>query len=167
MPITVEGHVIGAIGVSGASSADEDQELAVIGARAAASFSADEHTADAFYADANTVRARFTSGGLLLDNDAYKVDAGRREHAGEVELHTFVTDVMYVLEGEATVVTGGEVTDRREVGFGEYRGSALRGGTAQRLSKGDVMVVPQGVPHWFREVAGPLLYYVVKIVQAH
>jgi glc operon protein GlcG len=34
MPIVHDGHVIGAIGVSGASSADEDQELAVLGATA-------------------------------------------------------------------------------------------------------------------------------------
>src|SRR5919201_1956203 len=33
IPISYDGHVIGAIGVSGASSADEDQELAVIGSR--------------------------------------------------------------------------------------------------------------------------------------
>jgi mannose-6-phosphate isomerase-like protein (cupin superfamily) len=65
------------------------------------------------------------------------------------------------------VVTGGEVLDRREVGPGEYRGSALRGGTAQRLRPGEVMVVPQGVPHWFQSVDGPLTYYVVKVVQAH
>ena len=35
MPIIVDGHVIGAIGVSGATSAPEDQELAAIGAAAA------------------------------------------------------------------------------------------------------------------------------------
>jgi glc operon protein GlcG len=34
MPITHEGHVIGAVGVSGATSADEDQALAVLGVRA-------------------------------------------------------------------------------------------------------------------------------------
>ena len=32
MPVVVGGRVVGAVGVSGASSADEDQELAVIGA---------------------------------------------------------------------------------------------------------------------------------------
>src|SRR5919109_4113571 len=37
VPITHDGEVIGAVGVSGASSADEDQELAVIGAEAAES----------------------------------------------------------------------------------------------------------------------------------
>jgi glc operon protein GlcG len=35
VPITVDGEVVGAVGVSGARSADEDQELAVVGARAA------------------------------------------------------------------------------------------------------------------------------------
>jgi glc operon protein GlcG len=172
MPIVYQDQVIGAIGVSGASSADEDQELATLGANAAASFDAtgDATGADGsavFHADAETVTRTFLTGGLLLDADLYKVDAGRREAAGQVELHTYVTDVMYVLEGEATVVTGGRVRDRHEVGPGEYRGSALEGGAAQRVRKGDVMVVPQGVPHWFQSVAGPLLYYVVKVVQAH
>src|SRR6185503_17801033 len=35
IPIELDGHVVGAIGVSGATSADEDNELAGIGARAA------------------------------------------------------------------------------------------------------------------------------------
>ncbi|MGH2798436.1 MAG: GlcG/HbpS family heme-binding protein, partial [Thermoleophilaceae bacterium] len=33
-PISVDGHVIGAVGVSGATSADEDRELALLGAAA-------------------------------------------------------------------------------------------------------------------------------------
>jgi glc operon protein GlcG len=123
--------------------------------------------ASVFHADAQAVAAKFQSGGLLLDTQMYKVDAGRRTAAGEVELHTYVTDIMYVLEGEATVVTGGEITQRRQVGPGEYKGVSIEGGTSQQLKKGDVMVVPQGVPHWFQSVTGPLLYYVVKVAQAH
>jgi glc operon protein GlcG len=168
MPIVYQDRVIGAIGVSGASSADEDQELASMGAQAAALFGADSADETAvFHADAMAVAAKFQAGGLLLDTAAYKVDAGRRVAPGEVELHASVTDIMHVLVGEATVVTGGEVMDRRTVGPGEYRGSAIQGGTAQRLGPGDVMVIPQGVPHWFTTVTGPLLYYVVKVVQAH
>ena len=165
MPIVYADNVIGAIGVSGASSADEDQELAVIGANATSQFDR-VSSAGVFHADAESVTRKFMTGGLLLDTDVYKIDAGRRLAAGEVELHTSVTDIMYVLEGAATVVTGGIVVDRRQVGPGEYRGASLVGGTAQRLRKGDVMVVPQGVPHWFRSVEGPLQYYVVKVVQA-
>ena len=39
-PIVYEGHVIGAVGVSGATSADEDRELALIGAAAPAAVTA-------------------------------------------------------------------------------------------------------------------------------
>jgi glc operon protein GlcG len=41
MPIVHDGHVVGAVGVSGASSADEDQELAVLGTEAIAAAIAD------------------------------------------------------------------------------------------------------------------------------
>jgi glc operon protein GlcG len=44
----------------------------------------------------------------------------------------------------------------------EIRGRAIEGGTVQRLAKGDVVIVPSGVPHWFREVQAPFVYYVVK-----
>jgi uncharacterized protein GlcG (DUF336 family)/uncharacterized RmlC-like cupin family protein len=164
MPIVHDGQVLGAIGVSGASSADEDQELATLGA--SAPLTRDASQPSVFHAPAEAVAAKFQTGGLLLDTDAYKVDAGRRTGPGEVELHTSVTDMMYVLDGEASVVTGGEMVNRRQVGPGEYRASATRGGTTQRLARGDVMVIPAGVPHWFKEVPGPLTYYVVKVVQS-
>ena len=42
------------------------------------------------------------------------------------------------------------------------RGSAIEGGQPRMLVKGDVMVIPNGVPHWFENVQAPFLYYVVK-----
>lgn len=168
VPISWGGQVVGAIGVSGASSADEDSELALIGAAVAGSFQEGEpQAAEVFYAGGDRVQARFETGGLLLSAPQYKVDAGRRDRPGEVEFHTWETDIMYVLEGTATVVTGGEMVERRQVGPGEYRASSVRGGAEHRLSPGDVLVIPGGVPHWFKEVPGPFLYYVVKSIQAH
>jgi glc operon protein GlcG len=168
VPIMFDGQVVGAIGVSGASSADEDSELASIGARAAESFTtSDSVPADVFYADGDTVAAKFRSGGLLLSTPQYKIDAGRRESGGEVEFHTWETDIMYVLDGTATVVTGGEMIDKRQVGPGEYRAASVRGGTTHHLSRGDVLAIPNGVPHWVKEVSGPFLYYVVKVIQPH
>jgi glc operon protein GlcG len=168
VPLLYDGQVVGAIGVSGASSADEDSELATIGAQAAKSFRQGElGTADVFYADGDIVAAKFQTGGLLLNVPEYKIDAGRRERPGEVEFHTWETDIMYVLDGEATVVTGGEMVDRRQVGPGEYRATSVRGGTTHSLSRGDVLAIPNGVPHWFKDVSGPFLYYVVKVIQSH
>jgi hypothetical protein len=58
---------------------------------------------------------------------------------------------------------GGTVVAPKATGPGEIRGSAIEGGETRALAPGDVVVVPHGVPHWFREVQGPLTYYVVKV----
>jgi uncharacterized protein GlcG (DUF336 family) len=162
MPINVEGEVIGAVGVSGASSADEDQELAVIGAETAAAAAADGDRAAAYF-DSDTVRETLERGGLLLDTPGYKIDAGRREAPGEVEYHDHVVDVMRVVEGNATVITGGEMKGPREVAPGELRAESVEGGTEHRLSEGDVLAIPNGVPHQFVSVSDPFLYFVVKV----
>jgi glc operon protein GlcG len=163
IPIVVDGEVAGAIGVSGASSADEDQELAVIGAEAAAAAAARGSANGASYFPSDEVRKRFEEGGLLLDTRGYKIDAGRREAPGEVEYHEHVVDVMRVVEGEATVITGGELVEPREVGAGELRADSIEGGTKHELSEGDVLAVPNGVPHQFVSVSDPFLYFVVKV----
>jgi glc operon protein GlcG len=169
IPILHDGQVIGAIGVSGASSADEDNELAILGATAAQAAAAaaissiDGSGNGAIFFASDAVRRKFETGGLLVDAQRYKIDAGRREAPGEVEYHERVTDVMHVLEGTATVVTGGEMVDTREVGPGELRARTSEGGTRHRLAKGDVLAIPSGVPHQFVEVSDPFLYFVVKV----
>src|ERR671935_59968 len=77
VPIEHDGEVIGAVGVSGASSADEDRELALIGARAL-----EPSSNGAAHFDRDTVDAKFRNGGLLLDTHGYKLDAGRRTAPG-------------------------------------------------------------------------------------
>ncbi|MGH3333595.1 MAG: heme-binding protein [Nocardioidaceae bacterium] len=156
IPIRRDGHVVGAVGVSGASSADEDQELSEIAVASA-------DGSDAAYFSAGELREQFATGGLLLDTPAYKVDAGRRATSGEVEFHEGVTDVMHVVEGTATVVTGGEMHGVRQVGPGELRAASTDGGTPHHVSAGDVLVVPSGVPHHFVEVSDPFLYLVAKV----
>jgi uncharacterized protein GlcG (DUF336 family)/mannose-6-phosphate isomerase-like protein (cupin superfamily) len=160
MPILHDGHVVGAVGVSGASSADEDQELAVLGAQAA---TADDSRGEATFFSNAQVAAKFETGGLLLDSPGYKVDAGRRTAPGEVEFHQHVVDIMHVVQGRATVVTGGQMVDQRPVGPGEVRASTIEGGTSHELADGDVLVVPAGVPHQFVTVSDPFLYFVAKV----
>ena len=166
VPVEHDGEVIGAIGVSGATDADEDRELAEIGARAlemeiAAHPNGSANGAQHFPAAA--VEERFRSGGLLLDEPGYKIDAGRRVEPGEVEYHEHVVDVMHVVQGTATVVTGGSMVDPREVAPGELRSATVDGGDPHELGEGDVFAIPNGVPHRFTEVSDPFLYFVVKV----
>lgn len=109
------------------------------------------------------VAAALQKGAVLLDDGAYMIHASRREAAGQAEVHDSDTDIIYVLQGSTLFVTGGTVTGGMRTAPDEIRGAAIEGGEARMLTKGDVIVVPRGTPHWFKEVSGPVLYYVVKV----
>jgi len=112
------------------------------------------------------VKAAFAKGAPLVEVVDYKIHASRREGPGVAEIHTRDTDIAYILQGSATLVTGGSVADAKEIGPEELRGPASQGGEIRRVVVGDVVVIPNGVPHWFKEVKAPFLYYVVKVRQA-
>ena len=88
------------------------------------------------------MRARFETGGLLLDTPRYKLDAGRRTGPGDSELHESVVDIMRVVRGTAKVTAGT---------------------TSYELNEGDVLVIPNGVPHQFVDASDPFLYFVTKV----
>jgi glc operon protein GlcG len=177
IPIMVDGQVVGGIGVSGAASAAQDEELAMAGANAvmggvtSKSSSAEPASAapaatTALFIDQKDVTAAFAKDGTLVETPGFKVNASRRDAPGQAEIHTRATDVIYVVEGSATFVTGGKAIDPKQVAPNEIRGRAIEGGEAHQISKGDVVVVPAGTPHWFREVRGPFLYFVCKPIAA-
>lgn len=129
---------------------------AQVGSKAASGGSGATHIPAARVSEA------FAKGVPLLETGLYKIHASRREAPGMAEVHVKDTDIVYVLEGTATLVTGGEVVGGETTATDEIRGASIRGGRPQRLVRGDVFVVPNGVPHQFTEVQGPFLYYVVK-----
>jgi mannose-6-phosphate isomerase-like protein (cupin superfamily) len=86
-----------------------------------------------------------------------------REKNGQAELHKDSADVMFVLEGNATLVTGGSVLNPKTTGPGEVRGDSVQGGTSVKLSKGSVAHIPANVPHQLLIPAGhTFTYFIVK-----
>jgi len=170
VPIVVDGRTVGGIGVSGAASAAQDEELAIAGASALAATSADlasyappapPPAAVSFFSH-EQVGSAFGKGTPLLENGAFKVHASRREAAGLAEVHAAEADIAYVREGSATLVTGGTLVNARSIEPNELRGDGIVGGQERELSPGDVVVIPKGVPHWFKRVTNPFTYFVVK-----
>jgi glc operon protein GlcG len=170
VPITIDGQIVGGVGVSGASSAQQDEELAMAGANV---FSADAKMSDTttmksspiMFFDKSQVSASFSRGAVLLDgtNRNYMVHTSRRDKPGQAEIHTLDTDIIYVMEGTATFVTGGTAVDAKETAPNEIRGSRIEGGETRQLSQGEVIIVPNNTPHWFKEVGGAFLYYTIKV----
>jgi len=169
IPITVEGQIVGGVGVSGAATADQDEQLAIAGSKAfdanTASMSGDPAPPVSYW-EKSKVDEAFSKGSVLFDGSEgrnYMVHASRREKPGQAEIHTKDADVIYVLQGKATLVTGGQAVDAKTTASDELRGSSIRDGKTQVIAKGDVIIVPHGVPHQFLEVTNPFLYYVVKV----
>lgn len=107
----------------------------------------------------------FAKGQPLQMNSSYKVQAGRRDGPGLVEIHTHDTDIFYITEGSATLITGGTAVDPKATAPGELRADKSTGGVTRHIAKGDVVIIPAGVPHWMPEVSKPFVYFVVKVTQ--
>lgn len=169
VPITIDGQIVGGVGVSGAASAQQDEELAIAGANvlsdAKVSDMAPANRPPVLFYDAKQVSTSFSTGAVLLDGSDrhYMVHTSRRDKPGLAEIHNVDTDIIYVLQGSATFVTGGDAVDAKEIAPNEIRGSRIEGGVARQIAKGEVIIVPNNTPHWFKEVNGEFLYYTIKI----
>ena len=87
-----------------------------------------------------------------------------RQHSGGGELHQNFADIFYILDGRASVVTGGSLVDEKTSGPGEMRGKSVDGGSRQELKAGDVVHIPAGMPHQMLVAEGEsITYYVVKV----
>lgn len=176
IPLEWEGKVVGAIGVSGAVSAQQDEELAIVGAKALGSMEMAQMTNGrspfpVTYIESEKVAASFAKGAVLVGEDEnmmhalrnYMVHASHRDKPGVVEIHEFDTDIVYVLKGSAKLITGGTPVGTKTIAPHEFRAPTVEGGETRTLIPGDVVIIPNGVPHWFKEVEAPFNYYVVKV----
>jgi mannose-6-phosphate isomerase-like protein (cupin superfamily) len=119
------------------------------------------------YFPAAQVNKAFVKGMPLLEIANYKIHASHRDAPGIVKIHTKDTDIIYMLEGTAALVTGGIIVEGENIDAEEIRGRDVKGGETRQITKGDVIVIPHNTPHWFKEVKGPINYYVVKVRAAN
>jgi mannose-6-phosphate isomerase-like protein (cupin superfamily) len=90
-----------------------------------------------------------------------------RQKSGGGELHQNFADIFFILDGNATVVTGGSVVDQKESGPGEIRGASVQGGNRQEVKAGDVVHIPAGMPHQTLVAEGQTVtYFVVKVEES-
>ena len=108
---------------------------------------------------------KVSKGGTLLSTPDLTVMVVSRTSPGEVEVHDTETDTFHVLDGSATLVTGGTMVGGKVTAPNQHRGKDITGGEIHHLTKGDVVVIPAGIPHWFKEVPQSINYYVVKVIK--
>jgi mannose-6-phosphate isomerase-like protein (cupin superfamily) len=91
----------------------------------------------------------------VVEGGSYSINV-RIVRPTEVPLiHAATADVWIVTAGTATAVTGGELLDAAlRPNSADQAGTAIRGGTDQPLKPGDIVFVPPGVPHTFKDLNG-------------
>lgn len=82
------------------------------------------------------------------------------------EVHDASDDVYYVLEGEATLVLGGNLVEPNQISPGEWRSKNASGGQKVVIHKGDLVVVPRGTPHQRTVTGKGFSMILVKIFEA-
>jgi len=87
-----------------------------------------------------------------------------RNRSGNAEVHQNFADLFYILDGHASVITGGEVVEPRTTAPGETMGASVKGGSTQEVKAGDVVHIPAGMPHQMMVPdGGTVTYFVVKV----
>ena len=117
------------------------------------------------HVDPAKVAEALAKGGTLVTRPDLLVQGSHRDKAGQVEVHDKETDVLYILEGEATFVFGGQMVGGKTTRPDQWLGTDITGGETHHVVKGDVFVIPAGVPHWFKEVPRSISYFVVKVIK--
>jgi mannose-6-phosphate isomerase-like protein (cupin superfamily) len=89
----------------------------------------------------------------VLEGGSYSINVRIVKPSDAPLVHAKSADVWIVTAGSATAVTGGELVDSKQRGqTDDFAGSSIRDGTEQLLAPGDIVFVPPGVPHGFKDL---------------
>jgi mannose-6-phosphate isomerase-like protein (cupin superfamily) len=96
----------------------------------------------------------------VANTDQYRVNIVRRGKGAGAIAHPGNTELHYIVEGSATFVSGGTIA--RPAAQGAV--AEIQGGVSRHVTKGDVVVIPEGSAHWYKDVEGSVTYLEVRFV---
>lgn len=87
----------------------------------------------------------------------YAANLEYRPAVGPAAIHEKEAEIFYVVDGAATLVTGGKLVNEKRTNPDNLNGAAIENGQSQAVAKGDFFIVPDGSPHWFSEIKSTLV----------
>jgi hypothetical protein len=91
--------------------------------------------------------------------------------------HSQITEIYHLMEGHATLVTGGSMDNLAEfpadhpvvtvLNGPSTRGGPIQNGVSRKIGPGDVVIIPPNTPHWFSEITSDQIVYLVVRVDPH
>jgi len=94
--------------------------------------------------------------------DHYRINLVRRTTAAGAIAHPDGTEVHHIVDGAGTLVTGGTIVRPTTAGGRGSAGATIEGGVSRHVAKGDVVLIPAGTPHWYKDLDGTITYLEVR-----
>jgi mannose-6-phosphate isomerase-like protein (cupin superfamily) len=95
----------------------------------------------------------------VSNTDQYRINVVHRSKPAGAIAHPGNTELHYIIEGSATVVTGGTI---KRPAAGSTELASIEGGVTKHVTKGDVVIVPENSAHWYKEIEGQITYLEVR-----
>jgi mannose-6-phosphate isomerase-like protein (cupin superfamily) len=116
-------------------------------AQAPSTFKSEAELVGALKAGATTP-AMLTS--AVSNDEQHRINLVRRTKAAGAVAHAGFAELHHIVDGAGTLVVGGTLV--RSTGGGGA--ATIQGGESRAVAKGDVVLIPPGVPHWYKEIGG-------------
>ncbi|MEO8051277.1 MAG: cupin domain-containing protein [Acidobacteriota bacterium] len=92
----------------------------------------------------------------IISYAPYGANLEYRAAIGPSSVHTKYAEMFVVVDGSATLMTGGKLVNEKQNGD-NFSGTAIEGGSSRPVAKGDVVIVPPNTPHWFSKINGTIV----------
>ena len=102
----------------------------------------------------------------MIRLDPYNVSLEYRAAVANAAVHETEAELFYVIDGSATLVTGGKLKNESRTNAANLTGSGIDGGQSRHVAKGDFIMVPDGVPHWFSAIDGTVVLMSLHLPRA-
>jgi mannose-6-phosphate isomerase-like protein (cupin superfamily) len=93
----------------------------------------------------------------------YMANLEYRASVGLAAVHEKEAELMYVVDGSGTIVTGGTLVNQTRTNPANLTGTAIDGGTQQRIAKGDFIFIPENTPHWISAIDGTIVLVTLHV----
>jgi hypothetical protein len=110
----------------------------------------------AVIADAKARNTGGNTSGVIANVQGYPVMMEYRSTTTPPSIHPHQAELIEILDGSCTLITGGTLVGMKpgNPGANTLGGTAIEGGVARKVAKGDFIMVPANTPHQYTEVQG-------------
>lgn len=99
----------------------------------------------------------------LIGLGSYRATLEYRQAPSGAAIHEAEAEYFQVVEGSGTLVTGGALQGAHRTGPTQVAGTSIIGGSTRPVTKGDMLIIPEGTPHWFNQINGRLVLIAMKL----